>query len=420
MASGTTTTSASWIETAWNGLISADPAWVGVWVAVAIFLFGGVWFVVKRLFRGKQHTAGQINSASATSGQAAATSGNDNQTAQTQGSGNTTNQPGRDQTNAGTVIHGFTPEQFEEQLAKRTQFLADQIKDLYRQQNELMAQGNGGNAKALADIAEALHLAEAGRADAEAKRADLENAYKEQVAELDRLKAELTALQEDGPNLDADRLQSALAALAENRTDEADTLLAELQNSNSDTAAIARQARVRYERGRLAEDRIDYAAAKDHFIRAAQLAPENADYLFKAQSLANKAGDYALGLRYAQDMLALAKRDGEDSLAYGRAANEVASNLNAQGRYAEAEPLYRKGLEIFERVLGTDHPSTASSYNNVAYNLNAQGRYAEAEPLYGKGLEIRERVLGTDHPDAAGSYNNVAYNLNAQRRYAEA
>ena len=125
--------------------------------------------------------------------------------------------------------------------------------------------------------------------------------------------------------------------------------------------------------------------------------PENADYLFEAQSLANKAGNYALGLHYAQDMLALAKRDGEDSLAYARAANEAASNLNAQGRYAEAEPLYRKGLEIWERVLGTDHPSTATSYNNVATNLMNQERLEEAEPYLRKAVEIIERLLGPEH-----------------------
>ncbi|MBL3571532.1 tetratricopeptide repeat protein [Rhodovulum visakhapatnamense] len=100
--------------------------------------------------------------------------------------------------------------------------------------------------------------------------------------------------------------------------------------------------------------------------------------------------------------------------------NNVASNLDAQGRAAEAEPLYRKALEINERVLGTDHPDTTASYNNVAYNLDAQGRVAEAEPLYRKALEIRERLLGTDHPDTATSYNNVASNLNAQGRAAEA
>ena len=52
----------------------------------------------------------------------------------------------------------------------------------------------------------------------------------------------------------------------------------------------------------------------------------------------------------------------------------MAANLNSQGKYAEAEPLYRKALEIWQRVLGEDHPNTATSYNNVGFNLNAQGK----------------------------------------------
>ncbi|MBL3587083.1 tetratricopeptide repeat protein [Rhodovulum sulfidophilum] len=111
---------------------------------------------------------------------------------------------------------------------------------------------------------------------------------------------------------------------------------------------------------------------------------------------------------------------GSDHPSTATSYNNLASNLNDQGRAAEAEPLYRKALEIRERVLGTDHPSTATSYNNVAYNLNAQGRAAEAEPLLRKGLEIRERVLGTDHPDTAASYNNLASNLDDLGRAAEA
>ncbi|WP_158305812.1 tetratricopeptide repeat protein [Parvularcula bermudensis] len=111
---------------------------------------------------------------------------------------------------------------------------------------------------------------------------------------------------------------------------------------------------------------------------------------------------------------------GEDHPDTATSYNNIAYNLNAQGRYGEAAPLLRQGLEIFQRVLGEDHPDTASSYNNVAYNLNAQGRYVEAAPLYRQGLEIFQRVLGEDHPDTASSYNNVAYNLNAQGRYVEA
>lgn len=37
---------------------------------------------------------------------------------------------------------------------------------------------------------------------------------------------------------------------------------------------------------------------------------------------------------------------------------------------------------IREQVLGPDHPDVAVSLNNMAQLLNGQGRYAEAEPLY--------------------------------------
>ena len=71
----------------------------------------------------------------------------------------------------------------------------------------------------------------------------------------------------------------------------------------------------------------------------------------------------------------------------------MANSLNAQGKYDEAEPLYRKALEIRRQVLGEDHPETATRYNNLASNLDAQGKYAEAEPLHRRALEIRRRAL---------------------------
>jgi len=100
--------------------------------------------------------------------------------------------------------------------------------------------------------------------------------------------------------------------------------------------------------------------------------------------------------------------------------NNVALNLNAQGKYAEAAPLFQKGLDIRRKILGEDHPDTAASYNAVAFNLKAQGKYGEAGPLYQKGLDIHRKILGEDHPDTATGYNNVAFNLNAQGKYGEA
>ena len=98
----------------------------------------------------------------------------------------------------------------------------------------------------------------------------------------------------------------------------------------------------------------------------------------------------------------------------------MAGNLNAQGKYAQAQPLYEKALEIRRRLLTDDHPDTATSYNNVAANLNAQGKYAQAQPLYEKALEIHRRLLTDDHPHTALGYNSLAANLNAQGKYLEA
>ena len=71
-------------------------------------------------------------------------------------------------------------------------------------------------------------------------------------------------------------------------------------------------------------------------------------------------------------------------------------------------------------MLGEGHPDTATSYNNLAANLQAQGKYADAEPLFRTALEIRRRVLGEGHPDTAPGYNNLAANLHAQGKHAEA
>jgi tetratricopeptide (TPR) repeat protein len=97
-----------------------------------------------------------------------------------------------------------------------------------------------------------------------------------------------------------------------------------------------------------------------------------------------------------------------------------AQELYAQGKYAQAEPLFRKGLAVYEEVLGPKHPDTATCYNNLAVNLESQGRAKEAEPLKRQALAVREEVLGPKHPDTAASYGNLATNLDAQGRAKEA
>ncbi|MGI2909814.1 tetratricopeptide repeat protein, partial [Tolypothrix sp. VBCCA 56010] len=70
----------------------------------------------------------------------------------------------------------------------------------------------------------------------------------------------------------------------------------------------------------------------------------------------------------------------------------------SQGRYSEAEPLYQKALQLYQRLLGEEHPHVAMSYNNLAALYQSQGRYSEAEPLYQKALQLTQRLLGEEHP----------------------
>jgi len=91
-----------------------------------------------------------------------------------------------------------------------------------------------------------------------------------------------------------------------------------------------------------------------------------------------------------------------------------------QGKYAEAEAMHRKGLDLREKALGRDHPSTLSSMNSLANVLRSQGKYAEAEAMHRNALDLREKVLGRDHPSTLDSMNNLANVLGSQGKYAGA
>jgi CHAT domain-containing protein len=111
---------------------------------------------------------------------------------------------------------------------------------------------------------------------------------------------------------------------------------------------------------------------------------------------------------------------GPDHPDVGLSLNNLAALYNDQGRYADAEPLLKRALAIFERVLGPNYPVVAFSLNNLAFLYIKQGRYADAEPLVKRALAIREKVLGPNHPDVGVSLNNLAVLYVAQSRYEDA
>jgi CHAT domain-containing protein/tetratricopeptide (TPR) repeat protein len=118
-----------------------------------------------------------------------------------------------------------------------------------------------------------------------------------------------------------------------------------------------------------------------------------------------------------QTKLATPDRKGVDEAAK---LNTQAIKLYSQGRYADAEPLFKRSLAIREKALGPNHPDVATSLNNLAGLYLNQGRYADAEPLFKRSLAISEKALGPDHPDVASSLNSLAVLYDIQGRHADA
>jgi len=90
-----------------------------------------------------------------------------------------------------------------------------------------------------------------------------------------------------------------------------------------------------------------------------------------------------------------------------RFLNQTGFYLYARARYPEAEPLYKRALEIRDR-LGPEHSEVATILNNLALLYQSQGKYPEAEPLYKRALKIYEKVLGAEHPAVARVLQNYA------------
>ncbi|TLY36413.1 MAG: tetratricopeptide repeat protein [Nitrospirae bacterium] len=69
--------------------------------------------------------------------------------------------------------------------------------------------------------------------------------------------------------------------------------------------------------------------------------------------------------------------------------NNLASLYDTMGRYAEAEPLYRRALAIDEKVLGVEHHNVLTDLQNYAALLRKMKRDDEAAKLEERAEMIR-------------------------------
>lgn len=161
-----------------------------------------------------------------------------------------------------------------------------------------------------------------------------------------------------------------------------------------------------------------------------------------------RSGDYASALASAQQALILAERDAASksgSMRLATSLNALALIHQAEGRFAEAQPLLERALQISMQSLPADHPNLAAlranhdslkesrqlhelaldarraqDINEAALAHHGRGEYEQATALYEQALPIVEKYFGADSVETARVLANLADSCEQRKDHTRA
>jgi tetratricopeptide (TPR) repeat protein len=104
------------------------------------------------------------------------------------------------------------------------------------------------------------------------------------------------------------------------------------------------------------------------------------------------------------------------------------------GRYNDAEPLLVRSVITKQRVLGNEHPDTATGFNNLGAlyyqwakapidqitEAERQQLYNKAEEFFEQAQIIRSNVLPPDHPHLVATIDNLGGVYREQKKFDKA
>ena len=133
---------------------------------------------------------------------------------------------------------------------------------------------------------------------------------------------------------------------------------------------------------------------KNHVALATPL-----QFMANTQAMTGRSEAAVLSMKRAEAIL-------EQSLAQGLsavAANDVAASVASVGdqylnmfRFGEAERLYQRALEVWQKALGANHPNVAAGLTKLALLYNLTGDFPNGERAIKRSLDIAESTrVGT-------------------------
>jgi tetratricopeptide (TPR) repeat protein len=95
--------------------------------------------------------------------------------------------------------------------------------------------------------------------------------------------------------------------------------------------------------------------------------------------------------------------------ALAEAINDLASMLEDNNDYDQAEALFNESLVMMRRLYGSKHPYIATALTNLALLSMKKGDLARSEATYREVLAMQRELLGDNHPDVADTLSKIAF-----------
>lgn len=282
----------------------------------------------------------------------------------------------------GDVTIGITLEQHHDFLKQREEELRAELAKASREEKAVLEKQLGVVEQQLANLKESYQ-----------KRVAL---LQERIVALEKLKGEFPE----------EALAAAEAALAQGDTSKADALFRQIEEKAD--APIKQAAEAAYQRGHIAESRIDYRTAYAKSRRATQLQPDNANYHVYAGIIARTLGLYDEAIESHETALGLYRSgDGNQSVNVAMQWNNLGATWVIKGEYDKAIGYLEKALKVDIATFGENHPKVARDWNNLGATWANKGEHDKAIGYYEKALVFFERRLGKEHPHTRQAQTNL-------------
>lgn len=117
-----------------------------------------------------------------------------------------------------------------------------------------------------------------------------------------------------------------------------------------------------------------------------------------------------LYLKLQQDVYFLQNNEDPDTLYYTLySMNGLGMLYIVEGRFTEAEDIFRLAMDIGYRILGEEHPDTIYSMNGLGIVYTAKGDYDTAEKYLSSALSTAREKLGYDNPTTLTSLHCLGW-----------